>query len=242
MKVIFCLLLSACCFLLTQSVLASDAEDLMRSVRAGWEAADEVSEVTAVTTNSSGRAGPTQRFILWQAWKPSGKDLARIKFTAPEDQEGIQLLTLGEQQYLKPQGLRVRRVLFDKGQGGTEFAQTVFTHEDLRSLDLQTYQYSGSGTALTVVPVKPAESAYSKLEVTIDRGKLVIVSIRYFDKGGALLKTLTNGNWLEAKPGVWRPRLITMVHKTGRKTEVTIVYTSFKPLHPKIFSKAELEK
>lgn len=240
-----CFLLVVLLFTLHTSrlVVASDAEDAMRAVRAAWEAADEESRVTAVTSYSDTRRGLAQTFILWQSWKSSGKDLARIKFTAPAHLDDTQLLTVGEEQYFKPQGLRVRRVLFDKGQGGMEFAQTVFTYEDLRSLDLQTYRYSVTGNLLVAVPIREGESAYSRLELVVDRQRSVIAEIRYFDKKGGPVKTLINGNWQEASSGIWRPRSLTMTNLvTGRRTDVTVVYKSFKRLPGKIFSPAELNQ
>ena len=168
-----------------QQALGGEADEAMKKVRMAWEAADEESTVVAVTYNSAGRPGLAQQFHLWQAWKPSGQDQARIKFTAPAHYDGIQLLTEGERQWLKPPPpTKARSVRFEKGEGGTEFAQTVFTHEDLRSLDLQHYRYSGSGNRLVAVPIKETQSAYGRLELTLDRIKSVITEIRYFDKKG----------------------------------------------------------
>ncbi len=237
-SLLFCVLCS-----LFSPLQASEADDSMRKVRSDWEAANEEAVVRATTFDRNGRAGLQQEFHLWQAWKSNGQDLARIKFTAPAHFDGIQLLTEGERQWLRSPPFKPRSVRFDKGQGGDEFAQTVFTHEDLRSIDLQNYRYRSSGAILVAEPLKAAESAYSRLEIVVDHTKSVIAEIRYFNKNGEHVKTQTNGKWLEAKPGVWRPQTITMTDlKTGRRTEVSITYLGFKRLEPRIFSPAELGK
>ena len=229
--------------LLPISVRAGEAEETMRKIRAGWEAVDEESQVHAVTVTGSGRSGLPQEFTLWQAWKTTGQDLARIKFTGPRHMEGIQLLTEGERQWLRSPPFKVRPVRFDKGEGGTEFAQTAFTHEDLRSLDLQTYRYAVEGNKLIATPAKVGESAYSRLELLVDRSRWVITEIRYFDMKGVQVKTLTNSGWQEACPGIWRPRSIQMVNiVTGRRTDVTVTYKGFQRLPGRVFSPAELNK
>ena len=111
---------------------------------------------------------------------------------------------------------------------GSEFAFEDFTITELNKF---TYAYVGEeeldGMTVDVVDRFPRyeRSGYTKQRSWIDQEIHQARKLEFYDRRGALLKTLTLSDYREYD-GVWRAHTLSMVnHQTGKETD--LVYGDF---------------
>lgn len=110
------------------------------------------------------------------------------------------------------------------------FFGSEFSFEDLASPELEKYRYDYlreelyEGVDCHVINRFPVneESAYSRLSVWMDKEHLQIRKVEYFDRNGALLKTLSASGYSLYHDKFWRASDLYMVnHQNGKKTVMT---------------------
>ncbi len=180
--------------------------------------------------------GRTRTRALDVRTKVGGDDRLRsiLVFTGPADIRGLGLLTIeakgGDDQklYLPALG-RVQRIA---GSGrGERFAGSDFTYEDLGTRDPDAYDVTLAETTpdAFVLDARPTDgdSKYSRLLLTVDRARYVVLRAEHYDRAGALVKVLTAGDFDEVAPGAWRAGTLTMETlpknegQAGRRTVLT---------------------
>ena len=87
-------------------------------------------------------------------------------------------------------------------------------------------------------------SGYTSLLLSIDRNIMRPVKIRYYDRKGALLKTLTQHEFKKYLGKYWRPGRMEMInHQTGKSTTLLWQDWEFsKGLSDSDFNKASLKR
>ncbi len=161
-------------------------------------------------------------------------DRTLIVFEEPRDLEGTALLTFSHPQESDGQWLylpslkRVKRIAAANRVGS--FMGSEFAYEDIGSqeVDKFNYRYVGDerldGQETFVVERYPADSSsgYSRQVVWLDQGEYRPLRIDYYDKAGALLKTLRFAGYRQIAGAYWRADQMTMTnHQTGRTTTLS---------------------
>lgn len=129
-------------------------------------------------------------------------DRSLLSFDSPADVKGTALLSHAqasgddEQWLYLPSSKRVKRIALGNRSGA--FLGSEFTYEDLTGADTRKYNWASNGTEkcgavecvkLEATP-KDASSAYSKRVVFVEVGELRVKKVDFYDRRGALLKTL----------------------------------------------------
>jgi outer membrane lipoprotein-sorting protein len=178
--------------------------------------------------------------------RPEGGTFSLIVFDSPADVRGTALLSRGEEQWLYlPASERVRRIATSNRTGA--FAGSEFSYEDLTSTSVGSYQWKllPSATGSLLVESRPNDEAsgYSRRVMTVDAASRRPEKIEFFDRKGALQKTLSYGDWKTYRGNIDRAHRWTMVnHQTGKTT--TLQFSDFKfdnGFSPGDFSQAKLK-
>ncbi|MFT3836045.1 MAG: outer membrane lipoprotein-sorting protein [Myxococcaceae bacterium] len=167
---------------------------------------------------------------------PTEGDRSLIVFDSPADVKGTAVLSHAqvdaddEQWVYLPQSRRTKRVSGSNRTGA--FLGSEFTFEDLTGNDGRKYEWTAGArkacgdsncVELTAVPKDP-ESGYSKRVLLVDATELRIHSIAFYDRRGALLKTLTYGDYHKLSGRFWRSHQWTMKNEqTGKSTVLRFV-------------------
>ncbi|MEM8916526.1 MAG: outer membrane lipoprotein-sorting protein, partial [Pseudomonadota bacterium] len=145
---------------------------------------------------------------------------------------------------------RVKRISSSNKSGpfvGSEFAFEDFTAQELNKFE---YTYVGEEACgemtCDVVERRPLyeNSGYVRQISWIDQDVYQLRKVDFYDRGDALLKTLTFGDYREYDGGVWRAHELIMVnHKTGKQTDMVFSDFEFKTgLSDKDFVKGVLAR
>ena len=165
-------------------------------------------------------------------------DKSLIVFKTPRDVAGTALLSHAQilepdnQWLFLPALRRVKRISSSNKSGpfvGSEFAFEDFTAQELNKY---TYKYIGEdqidGLMVDIVERYPrySKSGYTKQIGWYDREIFQLRKVEFYDRKGALLKTLLFDDYREYGPGVWRAHFLRMTnHQTGKETD--LVYSDF---------------
>ncbi len=156
-------------------------------------------------------------------------------FDYPRDKKGIVILThtrrFGDDDsmlYL-PALKRVKRIVASNKSG--PYMGSDFAYEDLGSKEIEKADYFYLGEEqidghptykMKRIPKSP-NSGYSKMLVWTDTENLRILRADYYDRKGALLKTLTYSDFNLHEERFWRAHKSVMAnHQTNTKTEIII--------------------
>jgi outer membrane lipoprotein-sorting protein len=171
-----------------------------------------------------------------------------IRFLAPGDVKGMQVLMDGEAMYVYlPQFQKVRRVASHAKQQG--IMDSDFTNDDMGSLTFaQTYNaeildQNDANYHLKLTPKPGAEVSVEALDMMIDKATTVITKIEYV-VGGKTVRRQTRSNVKTLPGGFYRPMTITMedltkAHKTTMTLEDIKINTG---LPDTLFTKQQLER
>ncbi|OIQ19291.1 MAG: outer membrane lipoprotein-sorting protein [Flavobacterium sp. MedPE-SWcel] len=157
-------------------------------------------------------------------------DKSLIVFNSPRDVKGTATLTFthkvgSDDQWLYlPSIKRVKRISSNNKSG--PFVGSEFAYEDLSSQEVEKYKYKflkANGSLLIVeqIPVDK-KSGYKKRIVTYNKDKgYRIEKVKFYDRKGSLLKTLTYSNYKAYKNKFWRAGTFNMVnHQTSKETRL----------------------
>lgn len=181
------------------------------------------------------RGDESKREMRLKSLEVSGDgDKSLTTFDTPRDVKGTSFLshthvTGADDQWLYLPALkRVKRISSNNKSG--PFMGSEFAYEDLTSqeVDKYTYKYIQDDTAngkqafrLERYPVDP-KSGYTRQVVWVDQKEYIPLRIVYYDRKGALLKTLQFGDYHQYMGRYWRAHSMEMKNvQTGKSTELT---------------------
>ncbi|MBL4839029.1 MAG: outer membrane lipoprotein-sorting protein [Kordiimonadaceae bacterium] len=199
------------------------------------------SEVEAVMTLVNRAGKKMSRVLSFKTLERESEDVgdkALTVFSTPRDVKGTallshaQILTPDNQWLYLPALKRVKRISSANKSGpfvGSEFAFEDFTSTELKKYD---YKYTGEetidGMKLDILERYPLykNSGYTKQVSWVDQTVFQVRKIEFYDRKGALLKTLKLNDYKEYDGGVWRAHMLEMNnHLTGKST--TISYSDY---------------
>ncbi len=241
--------------LLSTTVLAETPQQRGLAIATAADTADNGwgdSSATMVMTLRNRQGDTTQRKIRNRQLEVKGDgDKSLTIFDSPNDVKGTAFLshthaTRADDQWLYLPALkRVKRIASNNKSG--PFMGSEFAYEDITSQELAKYTYSWlkdeiyDGRESHVIERIPTykHSGYTKQIVWIDTTMLQPLKIDFYDRKGALLKTLTSHEYQQYKEKFWRPGRMEMVnHNNGKST--TLSWTDYK--FGNGFSKRDFDK
>ena len=158
-------------------------------------------------------------------------DKSMIIFDSPGDVQGTAFLSFthktgdDDQWLFLPALTRVKKISSSNKAGA--FMNSEFAFEDIASQEVEKYAYSFlredsfEGKPVLINELDPADenSGYSKLQVWVDAQRYIPLKIDFFNRGGALKKTLVLSDYQQYLDKFWRAETWTMVnHLTGKNT------------------------
>jgi hypothetical protein len=161
-------------------------------------------------------------------------DRTEIEFATPLDVRGMALLTHAhtgrddDQWLYLPALKRVKRITSSSRSGS--FAGSEFSYEDLvgHVLEKNDYEYLRDEPCpsapsrkchVNVQIPKATDSGYSKLVGWLDTEDYRAYKVDYFDRRGALIKTMVSSDFKLYKNRFWRSHDVVMTnHQTGKST------------------------
>jgi len=121
----------------------------------------------------------------------------------------------------------VKRIASNNKSG--PFMGSEFAYEDFASQEVEKYTYKYlkdekvNGVDCFLVEQYPVskDSGYTRLQAWIDKGEYRVQKVDFYDRKGALLKTLTPTDYKKYLDKHWRAHKLNMVnHQTAKSTEL----------------------
>ena len=230
-------LLSILALLVPAFALAGEAEDKGLEIAKEADRRDEgfgdsKSKMVMILRNKRGQESKRELEIRTLEVKNDG-DKSITVFHTPRDVRGTALLTYShgvnpDDQWLYLPALRRVKRIASNNQSGP-FMGSEFAYEDLSSqeVDKYTYKYLKDETIdgvdcflLEQYPVRK-DSGYTRLQTWMDKDEYRVRKIDFYDRKGALLKTLTPSDYKKYLGKHWRANKMHMLnHQTGKSTEL----------------------
>lgn len=194
--------------------------------------ADTRSTMVMILRNKRGQESKRELEIRTLEVKGDG-DKSLTVFHTPRDVRGTALLTFShgvdpdEQWLYLPALRRVKRIASNNKSG--PFMGSEFAYEDLSSQEVEKYTYKYlkdekiDGVDCFLVEQYPVskDSGYTRLQAWIDKDEYRMRKIDFYDRKGALLKTLTPSDYKQFLGKHWRAQKMNMVnHQTGKSTDL----------------------
>ncbi|OVE81540.1 outer membrane lipoprotein-sorting protein [bacterium M21] len=175
----------------------------------------------------------------------------------PKDIKGTAFLTYShkkdddDQWLFLPALKRVKRISSRQKSGS--FMGSEFAYEDFSSPELEKYTYkwlrdeAWAGSACHVIekyPIDQRYSGYKRQVVWVDTKEFRLQKAVFYDRKGALLKTLMANDYRKYQDRFWRAHEMNMVnHQTGKSTTLTFTnYRFLTGLNDLDFSKNSLKR
>ncbi len=196
----------------------------------GWQ--DQTARLKMVLRNRHGQE--STRLIRTRTLEVEGDgDKSLSIFDSPRDVKGTAFLSYthalepDEQWLYLPALKRVKRISSNNKSG--PFMGSEFAYEDLTSQEVEKYTYKFlrddqlDGRPVFVIERKPAYkySGYTRLITWLDKEMYQPLKVEFYDRKGALLKTLTASDYQQYLGRYWRPGKMRMVnHQTQKSTDL----------------------
>ncbi len=196
----------------------------------GWQ--DQTARLKMVLRNRHGQE--STRLIRTRTLEVEGDgDKSLSIFDSPRDVKGTAFLSYthalepDEQWLYLPALKRVKRISSNNKSG--PFMGSEFAYEDLTSQEVEKYTYKFlrddqlDGRPVFVIERKPAYkySGYTRLITWLDKEMYQPLKVAFYDRKGALLKTLTASDYQQYLDRYWRPGKMRMVnHQTQKSTDL----------------------
>ena len=196
----------------------------------GWQ--DQTARLKMVLRNRHGQE--STRLIRTRTLEVEGDgDKSLSIFDSPRDVKGTAFLSYthalepDEQWLYLPALKRVKRISSNNKSG--PFMGSEFAYEDLTSQEVEKYTYKFlrddqlDGRPVFVIERKPAYkySGYTRLITWLDKEMYQPLKVEFYDRKGALLKTLTASDYQQYLGRYWRPGTMRMVnHQTQKSTDL----------------------
>jgi outer membrane lipoprotein-sorting protein len=177
-------------------------------------------------------------------------------FDRPKDVSGTAFLTFShattpDDQWLYLPALKRVKRINSKNKSGP-FMGSEFAYEDMSSPEIAKYTYKYlrdevlDGQDTYVLDTFPTDktSGYSKRTAWIEKKDLKNLKVEFYDRKGALLKTLVQSDFVLYLDKHWRANKAVMVnHQTGKSTEIQTKNNRFKTgLTDADFDKSSLKR
>jgi hypothetical protein len=201
----------------------------------GW--VDQSTDLVMILRNKQG--DEARREIRTRALEVQGDgDKSMSIFDTPADVKGTAFLSFthalkpDDQWLYLPALKRVKRISSRNKSG--PFMGSEFAYEDLTSQEIEKYTYKWlrdeqyQGRQTHVVESYPAykHSGYTRLVGWIDQNHYRPLKIAFFDRKNSPLKTLTQHDYKEYLPGIFRADRFEMInHQTGKST--TLLWSNY---------------
>jgi outer membrane lipoprotein-sorting protein len=230
-------LLGLVALLVPALALAGEAEDKGLQIAKEADRRDEGfgdsrSTMVMILRNKRGQESKRELEIRTLEVKDDG-DKSLTVFHTPRDVRGTALLTFShgvdpDDQWLYLPALRRVKRIASNNQSGP-FMGSEFAYEDLSSQEIEKYTYKYlkdekiDGVDCFLVEQYPVrkDSGYTRLQAWIDKDEYRVRKIDFYDRKGALLKTLTPTDYKQFLGKHWRAQRMNMVnHQTGKSTEL----------------------
>ena len=216
---------------------------------------DSTANMKMVLRNRSGKE--SVRNVRVKTLEVTGDgDKSLSIFDEPADVKGTASLTWSHSQKPDEQWLylpalkRVKRIS-SKNKSGP-FMGSEFAFEDIGSqeVDKYTYKYlrdetlAGADTFVLERYPTDKNSGYTKQVAWIEKERYIALKVEYYDRKGALLKTLNASGFEQFLDKHWRPTQMDMVnHQSGKSTTLRFENYAFKTgLSDRDFAKNALKK
>lgn len=165
---------------------------------------------------------------------PGNGERSLCIFEEPADVKDTALLTHAHRQSEDDQWLylpALRRVKRIAGASkASSFVGSEFSYEDIAGQQLEKYTYRYLGQELLDgndcyvierIPIDRRNCGYSRQKAWIDKAEYRILKVDYYDRRGALHKTLTMHGYRRYLDKFWRPdRMVMVNHQSGKSTEL----------------------
>jgi len=210
-----------------------------RSDRSDRGFGDSKVELKMVLRNVAGQeATRTLRIATLEVPDEDVGDKSVVIFKSPKDIDGTALLSHAkilepdDQWLYLPALKRVKRISSANKSG--PFVGSEFAFEDFTSLELNKYSYrylreeTVDGMKMDVVERIPRyeNSGYTSQTAWTDQDIFQVRRVDFFDRKGALLKTLLLEDYREYPGGIWRAHTLKMAnHLTGKSTD--LIYSDY---------------
>ncbi|MEM7552069.1 MAG: outer membrane lipoprotein-sorting protein [Bacteroidota bacterium] len=228
--------------LLHAGLLAQSAEQKGLQIAKEADKADQgfestVANLTMILKNKQGQE--TTRELVNQTLElTEDGDKSLIVFNTPRDVKGTATLTFTHKETPDDQWLflpaikRVKRISSDNKSG--PFVGSEFAYEDLSSQEVEKYTYKFlrdeklNGADTYVVERYPTDpkSGYKKQIVWWNKDNYRQEKIEYYDRKGALLKTLTYDEYRLYLDKHWRAGKFEMVNHQSNKS-TTLIFEDY---------------
>ena len=177
-------------------------------------------------------------------------------FDEPADVKGTTSLTWShsakpDDQWLYLPALKRVKRISSKNKSGP-FMGSEFAFEDIGSQEVDKYTYKylrdeNIGSTPTFVTERyPTDknSGYTKQIAWIEKERYLALKVEYYDRKGALLKTLTSSDYQQYLGKYWRPARLEMINsQSGKSTTLEFSNYQFQTgLKSRDFSKNALKK
>lgn len=216
---------------------------------------DSTANMKMVLRNRSGKE--SVRNVRVKTLEVTGDgDKSLSIFDEPADVKGTASLTWSHSQKPDEQWLylpalkRVKRIS-SKNKSGP-FMGSEFAFEDIGSQEVDKYTYKylrdetleGSDTFVLERYPTDKNSGYTKQVAWIEKERYIALKVEYYDRKGALLKTLNASGFEQFLDKHWRPTQMDMVnHQSGKSTTLRFENYAFKTgLSDRDFAKNALKK
>ncbi|NOJ18678.1 outer membrane lipoprotein-sorting protein [Vibrio jasicida] len=232
----------AASFLMSPFSWADEAKGLEiaqeRKVRdEGWR--DSVATMQMILRNAQGESS-TRAMRLKSLEVVDDGDKGLTIFDEPRDVKGTAFLnhshTVGsdDQWLYLPALKRVKRIASRNKSG--PFMGSEFAYEDLSSFEIEKYRFNylkddaikGQDTFVLEQIPTDKNSGYTKQVVWLDKAHYRPMKVEFYDRKGALLKTLVFSDYKQYLNQYWRAHTMAMTnHQTGKSTELTTSELTF---------------
>ncbi len=229
-------------FLMTPFSWADEAKGLEiaqeRKARdEGWR--DSVATMQMILRNAQGESS-TRAMRLKSLEVVDDGDKGLTIFDEPRDVKGTAFLnhshTVGsdDQWLYLPALKRVKRIASRNKSG--PFMGSEFAYEDLSSFEIEKYRFNylkddaikGQDTFVLEQTPTDKNSGYTKQVVWLDKAHYRPMKVEFYDRKGALLKTLVFSDYKQYLNQYWRAHTMAMTnHQTGKSTELTTSELTF---------------
>ncbi|PMO37972.1 outer membrane lipoprotein-sorting protein [Vibrio sp. 10N.222.52.B12] len=203
----------------------------------GWR--DSVATMQMILRNAQGESS-TRAMRLKSLEVVDDGDKGLTIFDEPRDVKGTAFLnhshTVGsdDQWLYLPALKRVKRIASRNKSG--PFMGSEFAYEDLSSFEIEKYRFNylkddaikGQDTFVLEQIPTDKNSGYTKQVVWLDKAHYRPMKVEFYDRKGALLKTLVFSDYKQYLNQYWRAHTMAMTnHQTGKSTELTTSELTF---------------
>lgn len=219
----------------------------------GWQ--DSTATMSMELSNTHGESSTRLMRMKSLEVKEDG-DKGLTIFDQPRDVKGTAFLNHSHIQQADDQWLylpalkRVKRISSRNKSG--PFMGSEFAYEDLSSFELEKYtfnylkdeEYNGYNTFVMEQTPTDKNSGYTKQLVWLEQSEYRPLKVEFYDRKGALLKTLTFAQYEQYLGQYWRAHKMEMInHQSGKKTTLTTQDMEFKTgLEERDFNKNALKR